>query len=258
MMKRDTSSRISLAGQRILITRPQAQSEALGALLVAADAEVVVLPLLEVHGLRTDELPINLKKIEQKQYDTLLFTSANAVRFFLTQASELGYDATFLKEQQIYALGRQTQEQLNRLGCASYCDDRVRSSEDFLRMLINAFADALPGQHFFWPRALRVRDVLAQGLREQGAQCSECVVYETLAIKTEEPLPEHLDWVVFSSPSAIDAFVNAFSTLPKVHYACIGEVSARRLQEEGVSCHVIAKEPSNEGLVAAIIDYLCQ
>jgi uroporphyrinogen-III synthase len=258
MMKRDTSSRISLAGQRILTTRPQAQSEALGALLVAADAEVVVLPLLEVCGLRTDELPINLKKIEQKQYDTLLFTSANAVRFFLAQASELGYAATFLKAQQIYALGRQTQEELNRFDCASYCDERVRSSEDFLRMLIDTFAPALAGQHFLWPRALRVRDVLAQGLRAQGAQCSECVVYETLAIKPEEALPERLDWIIFASPSAVDAFVDAFGTFPKVHYACIGEVSARRLQEEGVSCQALAKAPSNEGLVAAIGDYLCQ
>ncbi len=257
-MERDTSNRISLAGQRVLISRPKAQSAVLEQLLLEQDAEVIALPLLEVRAVALEEMSLIAEKIQQKQYDAFLFTSANAVRFWAKQVSAVGDIQTFLKDVHIYALGQQTQAQLSLLGCSAHCDAHVRSSEDFLAMLSNTFGQALSKQHFFWPRALKVRDFLAKGLRAQGAQCTECAVYETLAIKPQEPLPKDLDWIVFASPSAVDAFLHAFGVFPKVHYACIGKVSAERLEQEGISCDALAKEPSNEGLVAAIRDYLCQ
>ena len=257
-MAGDTSNRISLAGQRILVTRPKEEGESLAKLLRVEGANPLLLPLIEMRPYVSDDFSKQIKKVHEKQYDALLFTSANAARFFWEQCVRTDMPADVLPNSAIYALGQQTQRALEYYGLRAICAEGVYDSEGFLESLQKSFDGELAGKHFFWPRALKVRDVLGKGLEELGAQCSQSVVYETRAAKIAQKLPSGLDWILFASPSAVQAFVDNFAVLPTVKYVCIGKVSARRLKEEGIMPDAIALEPSNEGMVKALLDYCCQ
>ncbi len=257
-MMSNASNRFGLAGQRILVTRPALQSEELSRLLGEFGAEAIVLPLLEPRPLNSLRAREEIEKIQQKQHDTLLFTSANGARFLFQEMEALEVSIAELSGVEIHALGAKTQEYLESRGCRVIYHQGVRQSEDFLAALQSHFAAALGEKRFLWPRAAEVRDVLAPGLRNLGAQLVECVVYESAQIQVSAPLPANLNWITFASPSAIDSFRKNFVTFPAVGYACIGKVSAERLKHYGVECEVIADEPSNAGLVAALNNYLCQ
>jgi len=254
----NASNRFGLAGQRVLVTRPALQSQELSRLLGEFGAEAIVLPLLEPRAVNSQRARQEIEKIQQKQYDTLLFTSANGARFLFQEMEALKIPIADLAGLEIHVLGAKTQEYLESRGCQVIYHQGVRQSEDFLAALQSHFAAALGQKRFLWPRAAEVREILAPRLRDLGAQLVECVVYESAQIQVPTPLPAGLDWITFASPSAIDSFRENFGSFPVLGYACIGKVSAERLKYYGVECEVVADEPSNAGLVAALKAYLCQ
>jgi len=78
----------TLAGRRIIVTRAPEQSLELARKLEELGAEVLLLPMVRFTGPpQTSELDQAIRVLDE--FDWLLFTSANAVRFFLARCREL-------------------------------------------------------------------------------------------------------------------------------------------------------------------------
>jgi uroporphyrinogen-III synthase len=69
---------MSLAGRRILLTRPAGQNEHLAALVRAAGGEVIVFPAIDIHDL-DDPAPLLAAADRLDGYDLAVFVSPNAV-----------------------------------------------------------------------------------------------------------------------------------------------------------------------------------
>ena len=79
---------LPLFGARVLVTRAAEQAPAMVEALREAGAEAVVIPMIRLAP-PEDFAPIDAALARLEDYDAILFTSANAVRFLVARAAEL-------------------------------------------------------------------------------------------------------------------------------------------------------------------------
>src|SRR5207302_305897 len=104
----------TLEGRRIVVTRAPAQTKDLRERLEELGAEVILLPLVRfLEPENTADLDRAIRSLEQ--FDWLIFTSANAVTFFLGRCRTLGYRPT-VKAKKIAAVGSATRLALEKEG----------------------------------------------------------------------------------------------------------------------------------------------
>lgn len=100
----------------------------------------------------------------------------------------------------------------------------------------------------------RRREVLPEALREAGISFEELMVYKTiLRTDLEIPVPRKGDWLVFFSPSGVEAISTyAPEQMKPYRLATIGPTTAESLRTRGQKPEAVAHAPSPEALVAAI------
>jgi len=104
----------TLEGRRIVVTRAPAQTKELRERLEELGAEVILLPLVRfLEPENTADLDRAIRSLEQ--FDWLIFTSANAVTFFLGRCRALGCGSASGRTK-IAAVGSATQLALEKEG----------------------------------------------------------------------------------------------------------------------------------------------
>lgn len=252
-----TKSR-ALEGRRVVITRAPEQAEELAHSLAELGAEVILLPLVRfVEPPDTSELDACIETLER--FDWLIFTSANAVRFFLRRCQAVGRrpSAGLLR---IAAVGPATRKALEaeRLQ-ASFVPEQFSGAA-----LATELSGRLAGKRVLMPRSDRGEDGLPRALRKASAIVTEVVAYCTAepesldaqrigAIRRGEA-----DAITFFSPSAFHAFERAVGSdglaeiNSRVIFAAVGPTTAAAIQRAGLSAAVQAPEATTRSLVAAL------
>jgi uroporphyrinogen III methyltransferase/synthase len=252
--------KLPLFGERILITRPQEQAEALAAPLRALGAETLQLPSIAI------EDPEDFRALDRairvlRSYHWVIFTSANGVRRFLSRMQTLGADIREMARVKICAIGPSTAAELRR-----HClQVDVVPKEYVAEGVVAALArKPVRGQRILIPRARVARDLLPQALRARGAKVEVVEAYrsvlpegsrERARIIFERHRPT---LAVFTSSSTVH---NLFRLLPEelhgvmrqVRVASIGPVTSRTLRDYGLDVSIEPKEYTVAGLVEAII-----
>lgn len=248
-----------LAGRRILVTRRPEQSQSLTSRLREAGAEVVELPLIEIH-LPEDAAPLDAALGRLHAYDWLAFTSANAVRAVADRLAALGLtDAAVGQATAVASVGAATSEAFREAfpnGTVS-----LEPAVEFrAEALLAAFVGrGVAGERFLLPVSDRGRDVLASGLREAGARVDTVTAYRTrmapgLVDRLPAILQSGLDIAVFASPSAVTSFVAAAGPSARdFPAAVIGPVTREAAEAAGLDVRVTARASSAEGLLAALV-----
>jgi uroporphyrinogen-III synthase len=257
----EPATRSRLAGRRVLVTRPEAQSEALLGRLRALGAEPVVCPTIRIEGL-TDFGPLDEAIGRLSGYDWLIFTSVNGVRFFFERLATLGAGMEALRSPalRLAAIGPATAQALEAQGLQVAFVPSHYVAEAILEEI-----GSVAGLHILLPRADIARKALADGLRAQGALVVEVSAYRTVAAAGEEPmlpagLAEGIDIATFTSPSTVHGFLALLEAagrpvgqvLAGAKIACIGPITARAAQEAGLRVDIVAPEHTVEGLLNAI------
>ena len=85
-----TSFQPPLSGYRLLVTRPEGQGDGLARLLHEAGAEVIMAPLLAIEAPEAGAPGHELLN-QLGAWDWIIFVSANAVRWALTQSDWTSY-----------------------------------------------------------------------------------------------------------------------------------------------------------------------
>jgi uroporphyrinogen III methyltransferase/synthase len=254
-----------LFGKRIVVTRAREQASGFLARLTGLGAACIEFPTIQVVPPRSwDALDRAMMRLERYQW--LLFTSVNGVKYFFERLEHLGLDIRELKDMKVGAIGPKTAEAVYKKGIRpDLVPDEYRAEA-----VVDAFRKwNVKGIKILLPRAARARDVLPMGLVKMGAVVDEIPAYETVQ-------PDHdkgrvkgmlekgeIDMVTFTSSSTVTNFVEMFreegqhlkTWMAKVGVACMGPITARTAEEQGLSVSLIPKEYTIEALTNAIVDY---
>jgi len=252
-----------LAGKRVVVTRAPEQSQELIDALENLGAEVLLMPTVSFAP-PEDSTELDAAMKNKKDFDWILFTSQNAVRFVFLRACEL----TPVRPAQppkplVAAVGVATAQAARNLDVRVDFVAQTQTGESLAAEL----RDQMLGKRVLLPRSDRVDDRLPDALREAGAQVKEVVAYRTLRPASLDPeilsavRQAEVAAIVFASPSAyhnLAAFVpaaelNALSE--RVQFAAIGSTTTRALREAGARVAIEANDSSSAGLADAIAKY---
>lgn len=258
-----------LAGRTVMITRARAQAAEFASALEGYGARVVSCPTIEIAPPESyaelDEAIENLFG-----YDWLVFTSANAVEYFMRRLNASGKDVAELDELRVCAVGDATAERL--------ADERVHvdlvprkfQAEGVFEAFENFLGgrEQIAGLNFLLPRAAAARDFLPRALEVAGARVDCVTAYRTVSPETTDRarieallVGGGVDCVTFTSSSTVHNFAQLFDTrdlrplLSGVRVACIGEVTSQTAAEYGLRTDVLPTEATTRALALALAEY---
>ncbi|HQM44063.1 MAG TPA: uroporphyrinogen-III C-methyltransferase, partial [Smithellaceae bacterium] len=249
-----------LFGLGVVITRPERQADDLARLLLEQGANPISFPTIAIEPPDDwGELDKALKQLES--YHWLIFTSANGVRFFFERLRQKEKDIRDLKGIKICCIGPATARQIE--GKDIKVD--LVPDEFIAEGILKSFSALnVRGKKILLPRAAQARDILLEGLKNQGAEVDVVTVYRTInsGRKKEEFMAlldtHEVDIITFTSSSTVTNFVEImgkdFVLPPQVRVACIGPVTTATAKKAGFQVDIEQKEYTMSGLVQSLID----
>jgi uroporphyrinogen-III synthase len=248
----------------VVVTRASEQAHELAHSLEALGADVLLLPTVSF-GAVEDPQALDDALRGLAEFDWILFTSRNAVRFFSRRIHELNLHAAVLQARRplIAAVGSATAMAAKSEGFRVDTVPKNHSGEALARELWGAIGD----RKVLLPRSDRADDRLPNALRAAGANVTEIVAYRTAAPVSLDPeilksiRDAEVDAIVFASPSAFRFLSECIGPSGlaelsnRVQFAAIGPTTARALREEGARVEIEATESSAAGLADSIAKF---
>ena len=242
--------RLPLFGQRIVVTRAREQAGDLAAKLRALGAEALEFPVIAIRP-APDYSALDAAIARLEEYEWLIFTSVNGVRFFLDRLDLSDVDLRSLGAR-ICAIGPATRAAVEAL----HLKVDVMPDEYVAESLVREFSEVdLRGARVLIPRAAVARDLLPEQLRARGARVDVVEAYRTEVPQDCEPLRGRIDWVTFTSSSTVKNFLAIVGrdVLASARTASIGPVTSATMRQHGVEPTVEASPYTVDGLLAAIV-----
>ena len=250
-----------LSGRRILVTRSPGQAGEFSDLLRDLGAEV-----LQVSLIRFDP-PDSWEAADRAlsrlgRYSLIVFTSANAVEFFLRRLEARGRESGALSRIPLAAVGPKTAGTLRRHGLAVEVVPDEFVAEGLLAALKGK---SLEGSEVLVPRAEEAREALVEELERRGARVTVAPVYRTVrADENREALVSALeaglDMVTFTASSTVRHFMDllgrdAAALMRGVRIACIGRITADTARARGLCPDVVPEHSTVPDLAKAIAGF---
>jgi uroporphyrinogen-III synthase len=249
----------SLAGKRVLVTRPRAQADDLCERLSALGMQPVCFPTIEIVPPQ-DLAALDDAVAQVGHFDWVVFTSVNGVSAFVERLRAAGKQPVdAFAGVQVAAIGPATAGALDAYGV------RARAvPEEYVAERIPDALGELYGKRVLLPRARIARKALAIELRRRGAIVHEVAAYDTRAVwpgpEAWAALRQGVDVMTFTSSSTVREFVALLAEQPDISLAqtlvaCIGPITAQTAREYGLHVDIVARVYTMSGLVQAIADY---
>ncbi len=250
-----------LAGQRVLLTTPPPATAELRSLLGAAGASVVALPTIQVEPV-TDRTGF-ASTLEKSLGETgwAVFASRSGVDAVFSTLNQLGLDARAFGGLRVAALGTGTTRTLRSHGITPDLIPETFVSESVVAALLERLRT---DDRVLVFGAVGGRTVIRDRLLAAGISVTRLDAYRTVPTSLPAGLLENVlerppDWVVFTSPSAVNALFTALdratiSLPPATRLACIGPITATALQGRGLTVGAVAEPHTYAGLVTALVN----
>jgi uroporphyrinogen III methyltransferase / synthase len=251
----------ALSGKRIVVTRATEQAGELARLLAGSGAEVVLAPMVRfVEAEDTSGLDHAIARF--KEFDWLLFTSANAVRFFLNRCRAVGY-WPLPAGPRIAAVGPATRAAVEAEGLQTSLTPRESSGA----ALAAEFGAEWKDKQVLVPRSDLAGTELPDRLRGAGAAVTAVIAYRTADPEALDPAQVALlrqgpaDAITFFSPSAFRNFAGVVGDealcrmCARVAFAAVGPTTAAAIRGAGVPVAVEALEATAASLVTELDRY---
>ena len=246
-----------LFGRRVVVTRP-AHGSRLAERLEELGAEVLDVPATRLE--RLDPAPLREALARLDEFDWLVLTSQNAVRYLWEELRGLGLDARALAACKVAAVGPATAAALLAHGLAVDVTPERFVAEGVLEAL--AQREDVAGARVLYATALGSREVLPEGLMTLGADVEVVHVYRSVPDPAAAaPLRAALeggeaDLVTFTSASTVRGWVEAVgeTLATRVPAVCIGPATSEAARAAGLEVLVEAEQATIDGLVQAVLD----
>lgn len=234
--------------KKVLITREITQFNQIKDLFVSAKLDPVPFPVIKFS-------PVEFE-FDEARFDYLVFTSSNGVRFFLDRHKPT--------KPKIIAVGEKTAKTLAEYGYKDIILPPEFSSQGVLNY-INQHQEDFKGRRLGLVRAVEGIDTLINE-RPEYLQVELIKVY-----KTDHNIPSNRDeirqklekgeieFVVFSSPSTVEGFLNTFPDgkrlLEKVKVAVIGRTTKLAAEKSGIKVDITPPKYTFEDLIYELSKY---
>jgi len=254
-----------LFGRKIVVTRSPEQAGELIEMLEERGAEAIPASMIRIAP-PEDAEALDRAASEAGTYDWIVFTSANGVDSFMSRLLAIG-DVRDLKGVKLCTTGPSTAARLTRFGIRVDLTPGEHRAEAVLDAL-KATGD-LTGTRILLPRADLARDLLADELRNAGADVHDVVAYRT--IRASEIGGDHdiyrmlldreIDAITFTSASTVRNFAStigreqAADLLRTTVVACIGPVTAEAAQQLDIATTVMPARYTVPDLVDALVEH---
>ncbi|MEJ2695688.1 MAG: uroporphyrinogen-III C-methyltransferase [Candidatus Sulfobium sp.] len=264
-------------GHRVLVTREHSGGfeplEELG-------AEIIRFSTVEVVP------PGNWKELDRSidrlgEYQWLIFTSANGVKYFFMRLFERAVDIRELKGLKVCAIGTRTAEEVEKFGIrVDLVPEKFRAEgliEAFVKEVRSEGSGArskdtksalqnsgpLRGMKFLLPRAEVAREIFPEKVRELGGEIDVPVAYaaakpELHGKRLKRFLKEgRITIATFTSAATFNNFrelmgEDADALLKDVAIAAIGPVTAKAIEKAGLKVRIMPEEATVESMVSEI------
>jgi uroporphyrinogen III methyltransferase/synthase len=252
-----------LFGRRILLTRPEDQATDFVKILTGFGAQCEVLPTIHIVPPETwEELDRAIGSLSD--YEWILFTSVNGVKYFFERLTQADKDARALGGIKIGVIGPKTQEAVRAQGINpdlmpdTYCTEGLAEE-------LKGYS--MRGKRILIPRPSIAGDDLSKRLQDLGAVVGEVEAYVTRKPEyAQNTLKEvfqikGIDLITFTSPSTVSNFIeicrdnDIYEEISGIAVACIGPVTAKRATEEGLDVAIVPDEYTIDSLAEAIVKY---
>lgn len=245
-----------LAGKRILVTRPKGQETRLCELIEAAGGEAIRFPVLEIAP--AAQAPAALARLAQ--FDLFIFISPNAVTHGMNLIEQAGGLPTAAR---LATVGQGSARELQqRLGRAVDIVPGGRFNSESL-LAEPAMAD-VAGKRVLILRGKGGRELLANTLRERGAEVEYAEVYQRLCPAAEgRPWEQAIDIITVTSGEGLR---NLYAMVGQsgrtwlrqtpllVINGRLGEIA----HELGIATTVVSRQASDDSIVEALSDWARQ
>jgi len=252
---------MDIQGVRILVTRPGEQAGAMMQEIQDRGGIAIVAPMIRIlPPSRWDECDAQIGRLQD--FSGIVFTSANAVEFFLDRCAEKGLGHDVPSGPGVFAVGVKTAEALRQYGVVPVFFPSSFSGAD---LAAHFRKQDLRGHRFLLPRGNLARGEVETGLQQAGATAVPVVVYQTVgpddasaASIRAAVAARSIDVVTFTSPSAVEHFMNILGedlraiARSSLIVAVIGGTTADAARHLGLQVQVIADTATGEGLIEAL------
>ncbi len=184
------------------------------------------------------------------EYDWLIFTSANGVRYFLERLDASPHDLRGLRAR-ICAIGPATRRAIEAL----HLKVDLMPAEYVAESLVRSFAAVdLKGARVLIPRAAVARDLIPVELAKLGAHVDVVEAYRNVVPERIAQVPK-ADWITFTSSSTVKNYVDIAGreSLEGVRVASIGPVTSETARSLGITIDAEARPYTIDGLIAALL-----
>jgi uroporphyrinogen III methyltransferase/synthase len=257
-----------LTGRTVVITRAASQAGDFITELETYGANVIVCPTIEIAE------PESYERLDEAidhlyGYDWLIFTSANAIEFFLRRLHHRGLTVEELDEIRVCAIGQASADKLRDAHVHVDVVPAQAKAEGVFRAL-SEFAggsEQLHGLNFLLPRAAVGRDYLPKALEDAGARVDVVTAYRTVVPENLDRgrlsamLAGSADCIAFTSSSTVKNLALLFDThdlskiLGGLAVACIGDITATTAAEFGLRVDIQPAQSTVKDLAKAIANY---
>jgi uroporphyrinogen III methyltransferase / synthase len=173
-----------------------------------------------------------------EEFDWIIFTSKNAVVFFIQELRERGIEIPKKSSVRIAAVGPETATALKKVPLA------VRFVPKFFTVLdLVQSIPTLEGRRILFPRSANASKEAIQTLRARGARVRVLPLYTTAAVALSRPIKKALvsgeyTKLVFTSPSGVMGLMRQLTTSEQkiaqvIPVQCIGPTTAATARAAG-------------------------
>ena len=252
---------VDLTNKRILVTRQEPKASELADHINQCGGEAIVTPLITIECQLSSHGETLIHKLES--YEWIVFTSGNGVTCFFNQLIKHGKQNQ-LKNAHIAAVGTKTNQVLQTFGYEA----------DFMPSVYNAeiMAAELSGAYDLKGPVLLVQGQLSlttinDMLQEKAIPFDRLIVYKT-GINREATdrlqtvlSTEDVDFITFTSPSTIDAFMDLSKKQARdiaSTIVCIGTTTEKRALDYGFKHILVPDEFTIDSMLKKMHDYISE
>lgn len=243
----------ALEGKRVLVTREAKQAKLFSEKIKAAGGIPIEVPLLKIHRIEIDKNYITDEKLSV--YDWVIFTSTNGVDCFMEQLTERGRQS--LKKSQLAVVGQKTEAALRNYNLSADLVPEVYDAVSLAEIFLGKYQT---GENILLIRGNKSRDVLPTEFLEKGIAFDSLIVYETIinegskAILQQVLKKEALDFITFTSPSTVEAFIQlgGMNSNVSLSSVCIGTTTEAAAKKLGFRSIITAETFTVEGMIQAM------
>ncbi len=255
-----------LFGLSVLVTRAREQAAELASELRSVGAAPVFEPMIELVANQDPEIGQRIVAVTKSldQYQSIVFTSSNAVRFFARALeSTAGQPAVLAARTRTFCVGVRTAEAVLAAGFPVHL---VASGRSDAEALLGQLLQALPAGsgRVLIPGSQIARTTIADGLRAAGIEVDAIPFYvnrrpeiDVLGLR-RRLVGGELFALTFTSPSTVDHFLSCLDdesreAASQCMIAAIGRTTAKRLETLGMTPTVVPDRPDVSAMVEGLV-----